>query len=496
MISKRSPLAVSLGLALLLALGIGVAWAAVVAFRGSMVDDWLSRDREYRNVQVLFDGTPMVWSYLPGDYSARVWHTLDGKKIPDEDRAMGTLPGGYLPGLRQYWEVPRILSWHQRLAILSDYRDRPTYWFFIHSGMWDGSGYFEGFDSKSKLRVGYLGTAGFRDDVPPPDQRFEADGRALACGAAMTGASGQSDIFYGPVVYSDVYSERLGERAPPWASFMVSADRIVRLDVRTGKSEKIMEIPGAYALRLVRRASSPAEEKKRTVWEPRPLLLAVRTADRLIIADTSGKELERYAIPEPLRARSTSFYLLNDRTVLAETTRFHEGGDFVADLRWFDSSARVLRQETVVVREASVLGKPAAEKWVMSAVVPVPIVLAGAVVVNAFQDDSHSAFADALADSWSEMWLAVLLVAVVAIVLAALCYRRQRRYSLPWTPVWVALVFLTGVPGMLGYLFHRRWPVLEPCPTCEKAAPRDREACAHCRAEFARPAPKGTEVFA
>jgi predicted amidophosphoribosyltransferase len=60
----------------------------------------------------------------------------------------------------------------------------------------------------------------------------------------------------------------------------------------------------------------------------------------------------------------------------------------------------------------------------------------------------------------------------------------------------VTFVFILGVPGLLAYRFHRRWPVLEACPACKQDVPHDREACSHCGSEFPRPEPKGTEVFA
>jgi hypothetical protein len=125
--------------------------------------------------------------------------------------------------------------------------------------------------------------------------------------------------------------------------------------------------------------------------------------------------------------------------------------------------------------------------------------LIAAVFVNGYQKRPFAGIADlaaALESAGLEIWPALLVVCVVAGILAGLCYRRQRRYAVPGTVAWIVFVFLTGVPGMLGYLLHRRWPVLELCPTCEKAAPRDRNACAHCRTEFPRPAPKATEVFA
>jgi hypothetical protein len=62
--------------------------------------------------------------------------------------------------------------------------------------------------------------------------------------------------------------------------------------------------------------------------------------------------------------------------------------------------------------------------------------------------------------------------------------------------VWIAFVFLGGVPGFLAYLFHRRWTVRLACPQCGEEAPRDRESCFACDTDFPEPEPKGIEVFA
>jgi predicted amidophosphoribosyltransferase len=60
----------------------------------------------------------------------------------------------------------------------------------------------------------------------------------------------------------------------------------------------------------------------------------------------------------------------------------------------------------------------------------------------------------------------------------------------------VIFVLLGGIPALLGYLWHRRWPVLEPCPACGQVVPRDREQCARCGVEFPVPKRHGIEVFA
>lgn len=489
--SKRGPRAASLGLALLLALGLGAAWAAVAAWCGSVADDWLKRDNEYRYIQVLLDGTPVVVCYSRRGYSGAVVRTLDGRKVPPEDR-IGLLQTNSLPGLREVSRTPQPLPWLKRLARLSDHRDPPAFWTFVHNGAWDGSGYFVGYDSKSKRRIGYLGTAGFRDDLPPPEERFDMDGRAFACQKALTGAFS----YYSQLSYAYDSQKQPGVKVPPWAGFMISGGRILRFDLREGKAEKIMDLPGAIALDIATRASPLDVERNRPKWGTAwPLFLTIRTADHLVVADPEGHELERYVLPESVRADNAAFCLLNDQRVLAIVNRKH-GGDEVAEFLWFGPAGQVLRSDRTVLNAASILGKPAAEKWTLSTCVPAPVVVAGAAVRKALEGGPSDGRLAALRRAWTEMWPALVAVGFVAAGMAGICYRRQKRYALPGTAVWVALVFLTGVPGWLGYRFHRRWPVLEPCPGCAKPSPRDREACALCGADFPAPAAKGIEVFA
>jgi hypothetical protein len=87
-------------------------------------------------------------------------------------------------------------------------------------------------------------------------------------------------------------------------------------------------------------------------------------------------------------------------------------------------------------------------------------------------------------------------VSLLSVILAVLCWRRNRQYFQPASGLWFVFVLLMGLPGLVGYLFHRRWPVQEACPACGRLVPRDRDACAACGKEFPAPQPKGIEVFA
>jgi hypothetical protein len=88
------------------------------------------------------------------------------------------------------------------------------------------------------------------------------------------------------------------------------------------------------------------------------------------------------------------------------------------------------------------------------------------------------------------------VVCISAVLVAVQCYLRQRLFSEKRAIGWAIFVFCLGIPGFIGYLLHRRWPVLVRCPHCGQETPRDRDACLKCNTAFPPPALKGIEVFA
>ena len=100
------------------------------------------------------------------------------------------------------------------------------------------------------------------------------------------------------------------------------------------------------------------------------------------------------------------------------------------------------------------------------------------------------AFRDADDTSWSEkvgagfafVPLAMPIALVSGLLGAVLCYRRQKKFEAPHTGIWVAFVFLFGLPGFLGWRLHRSWPPLEVARLTD--------------ADIKTAEPNGLEVFA
>ena len=146
-----------------------------------------------------------------------------------------------------------------------------------------------------------------------------------------------------------------------------------------------------------------------------------------------------------------------------------------------DSAGKTVQRQEVVLKSGTP-HRPALAAWVFAAGIPAPVAAVVAVPLTAGESESDRYESSRLLAMWKRgfpaAWPALLAVLAVAVVMAWLCYRRQKRYAQPWTAAWVILVLLGGVPGLAGYLLHRRWPVLEKCPACGSVVPRDRERCA------------------
>jgi hypothetical protein len=140
-------------------------------------------------------------------------------------------------------------------------------------------------------------------------------------------------------------------------------------------------------------------------------------------------------------------------------------------------------------------------RFYIAALIPSPLALdvAGVTHSRELQEEGLTpTFSSALLRTLTKFWPARVIAQVLALGLAFLCYRRQKRYGLGRGEriAWPLFVLLLGLPGWIGYRFSRKWPVLETCPDCGVAVPRDRESCVRCTNEFPAPALKGTEVFA
>jgi hypothetical protein len=244
------------------------------------------------------------------------------------------------------------------------------------------------------------------------------------------------------------------------------------------------------------KAKAAEEDSPRFLFQEK---LAVRTTDRVLVLDATRRQHATFLLPQEFRDRSVTFYQLDAGTALLTASRTLRDRRQLEELLWVDASGRVLQRAKASLG-ASNARYDQIEAWKSALAVPSPVVqafLATVVVpIEYLEFGTAPNYSAAVARCLAAGWPPMLAVSLLAAALAWYCCRRHDRYYQSSSGLWFVFVLLTGVPGLVAYLFHRRWPVLEKCPACGQDVPRDREACANCGAAFPPPESKGCEVFA
>lgn len=478
---------------LVLATVLAVGCAAVCYVSGMWVLSGYREDALGTGEELCFlpDGTPLVASHPDGIRYGTQYRDLQGKTAtPSEDEIAGLMRGDSLPAYAP--SASDNNDWNERVRSFADGRWPATYWYFLSDGRREGFGYFVGYDSKSKVCVGYLGTAGIRKGPLPAEELFPFDGPMR---------DGHSRLLVGPGVYGRAghypMQQSVG-RAPrgflsQWDAYVFGRDgKVYHADLQERSVHVALEDP---RLRSVSKSAAAGIGARGALYR-----LAARTDETIFVLDVRGQPLAHYPIPEALRNLDLTFaesksgeavlYWRSPEDDLA-TVREHR-------IFWVKPDGRF--RETAVTLAHN--GELQSMRVYGGLTMPSPLGIYFFFVQERGQKLLGNALsatpAEALVRALTEFRPALAIAQAIALVLAVLCYRRQVRYGASRTEriVWTVFVLLFGLPGWIGYRFGRSWPVLEACPDCGAAVPRDRESCLRCTNEFPRPTLKGTEVFA
>ena len=505
MMSERPPICRLLLLAFLLGLGIQIVAAVMLTWGTSVVGQFTPNEGRYESFVVLADGTPVIVSRSYTDYYDVEGKTLQGEPVATERLDKTLSAGALLPPKHRLKQFGRV-NWSQRVVIFSDYRRPEKYWHFIHTGRKQGRGYFVGFDSKTKLGVGYIGRNGPRSTKPSSEECFALDCRHLSQSGYLVSGGDQYPSSYYYSVYRQFSShypeEALKHNLPPWTAYLRCGDELLEIDLREETVRVSTECDEPFSLGIARRAKPPEEEEDD--FAKRPWCrqhLVIRTEDKVTLFDPRSDAREVYQIPPKARGRQFSFYEFADGIAMLHVSRRSEDGITPVDLYWVDQAEGVVRDVHLnLAARGNAPMDPRLASAGASLVVPVPAVWTVASLVAmplsytfSGQEPNYSA---ALARSLGEWWPALLISFAITGVAVWWCIKRQRQYAAQWTRTWVVFVLVLGLPAFLGYLLHRCWPSRVECPACKQAAPRDRLSCSECDADFPEPAPEGIEVFA
>jgi hypothetical protein len=462
----RSEQFASLALAVLLAIGAGVAWGLLFAWGSAVVSQIAASDNVHEQLLFLRDGTPIIQSFIGNNYDRRTFRTLDGKdvEVAHDSCAYGT----YLVG--PDYPKGRFTDLPWRLRVLCVHYDQygAESWFFVRDGKLDGHGYFVCYDRAAKARVGCIGLGGFQTDVPPLDQQFPINGRTMHRGCMINWNRPGTDA----------------------ARDFLTDDGLMEINFKK-RSVAVVWKGADLISAAVLEPSLPSEGMIAKDAKFGPTLL-LRTPDRVVALSPDGKEIKNYRLPPDLRENSFQWLALPNGETLVYQFVFG-----CPELFWFDAGGKVVRHQHIDLVNQGL--SQFAKNTMLTATVPSPGVVAGLIVCYPWapaECPNYWTYSDALRQAFGRIWPVVLVTGIISLVLAFVCYRRQRAYGLPWTWLWTIFVLLFGLPAFFGYLAHCAWPARLPCPHCGQRVPRDRPACFACGREFPAPAAKGIEVFA
>jgi hypothetical protein len=469
-------------LALVLTSGAWVLWAVMFSVGQAVVKAALFPATPNQQLVFTVDGSALVQSWVP-PYVKTVLRTLDGQVVEDDDALLLQDESRYNSDLPGPAEEPSLRGdWPSRIHGFGLLRPEPTYWYLVQDDQPRSLGYFEGYSPETKRSIGYMGIRGFRGTVPPVDDRVVLNEHWQGGGnyaPSHLGTPGSEPHGFLPQVKSAV--------------FVLSDGKLYRFDFA---AQAVREVTMPEPVISVATTTLPqlVPDDRRIVFE---LRLVVRLAKELLITDWQGKQLATVKLPEELeKSRFQVFETTGDQWIVVKNLR----GDWnlPTEIYWVDSGGGIARHEQVQLGN-SVPADPRLQAWQGALVAPMPlpwVLFSLTARPWLMRPDGTGLYRRSLEETIANSWPAFAVLCVLSMVAAAVGYRRQRRVTGRDAAFWAIFVFLFGLPGLLGYWTHRRWPVSERCSACAPWVPRDGVDCPRCAAPFPEPAARGIEIFA
>lgn len=475
-------------LGLLLCCGGTIVWALLVSWVGAGLSWWLNRDHmfESRTVQLRANGEPIVTvsrSRLGGRDASSEYQTVDGKPIviePDElaitakTWQLSPFPTSYSNALGEFcqsnlWiDAPEPLPWSVSLLQFIDgdwNAENSRKWYFRWPRHAGGSGFFEGFDNKTKRRIGYLGMSGFSETEPPAADHFPAWDANKSKTAALVTAYNTAQ--FPPYPIGITLSEQ--GQSLEHGLWLITPQRdrlfVINLTRRTVSTHPLTgKLLGTTFQQVVS-------------GDTRQFELALQWEDRLEAVSPTLKTLREIPFPVELRGKiSTLSELKTGEFEAKHWSTSPKPGVLQTDQHFvrFNSRGEVTLRKTVSVPNATRADYRPAELFVVPlSMVPLSVVSWLAPSRSTFVVDENQQPIRQLDEPWTWslqlrgmrivirklgwlFWASLLS----GLPFAGLCVWKQRTLpvSLFDRVAWPLLLCVFGVVGWVVFLTHRRWP--------------------------------------
>ena len=463
--------------ALLLAIAAQTVWMIAVGWGGVIVAALRpgASDSPYtvESVAFLKDGTLIVMRSTTEFGTRRTaYRTIDGQPLKNVELQKKHW-GGLLLQMNPS-HVPNRL-WRDRIVpfavpdLRKPFASRYSAWYSVED--LDGGVRFVGYDFTTNLPLGYLGRDGFRTSPPPGEDRFP-----LVPGFLKTNVPGSEAVFLGDPSWQPVL-------------FLPLPEEVVEVDLAKRSTVSVWKGAAIDACLIQDLYEEEATGAEIDVW-PIVTKALVRTRTHLHMLGTDRREVFSVEIPKSLRSE---MLVVNDAT---------ERGVTLSTLKWYRTSRLVhvawLSADAAPKILDVPLDNPVSDVSSTWPEIGLAAPNAAGIMAVAFSKTLESENDDGSprdsADAWKYFRFTLAVVLGVSAILAALAWRRERRYGLRFGSLWACFVLLFGVPGWFAYRWHCRWPPLEACPSCGAMVPRDRQTCFRCGKPFPPPGRESFEI--
>lgn len=401
---------------------------------------------------ILADGQPLVsrgrWLGKWSDC-----HTLDGREVKLKEKQPVIFGVDLNANSARVNRRPgeQSASWSTVGFTVGRSSSQP--WYVIHE--FDGrdhTAYFVNYSNATHSVLTYLGTNGESATVPPQDQRFQ-----LMSGAqSVTSEDGLSLLEYdsgplleeyargGVVVYTSIY--------------LLTKGGLDRVDLSTRRVSRVVTANDLESLSpLMTHEFDTRYASLSQVSSSRALL--VRGSDTLFQIE-NDQVLAKYQIPGTLQNQPFSVYTVSADTIFYGTSHGGNSASYAPNqLFQSDPSGRILKEWEIPQPPPST-GTSVGQQLSMAVAMPTPLQIPGAIILEGIYLGTPAR------EVFNRFPMVNVLVILCGILSALGAWQLAPRFSgAPAERSWLVFVFVTGLPGLIGYLMHfrhRRRPPLEP----------------------------------
>lgn len=365
-----------------------------------------------------------------------------------------------------------------RIFGFSDQKNPRNFWYFVlePSSEEQTTGYFVGYYSRTRERIGYLGSQGFSEMKPAQGNKFVVSQAEFASYNGLFSTSGNYYPNSTVPNWSPTYQQ--GMDFPPWVVYLWSKPSLLKIDLsrrsveKVFESEKVVTATRFYKqqpLKTEQDASDTEESDADTAAQPtytQKQMIAFQEKDRVTLFDPKDHSTSTLFIPEELQNRKQSitvYQTANDYVAIdGHYGRDWQGETYYEAIR-FDHSGKITeRHERIAVTRGGEWGFKEQIGLAYAVVLPTPVfsgILTFCVIPMTIPSMNGQPYSAALLEALSFLWLGLLLLLCVSGYLAYITLKRERRFHSEYAIISVVFVFLFGWFGYVGYRLHRRWPI-------------------------------------